>query len=143
MPKPLHQRLRDIIPKSVETRIPEKLKPPAWREPKWTPPPEALEQEDLTFVWGDPAMVVDDVVAHLDSKGKPLPTPLQIPRGTRGRMVGVGPDFVVMEFGEDDPTYGAEAQRYRIPKQHVVNMKPKKERKLGRRVIEVGLADLR
>jgi hypothetical protein len=57
-------------------------------------------------------------------------------------MVGVGPDFVVMEFGEDDPAEGTVAQRFRVPKEYVINLKPTKERKLGR-VVEVSIADLR
>lgn len=154
MGKPLHQRLRELIPDEVKKRIPEsvkdKIRPPAWREPEQAPfeAPEVArgQKGELKFVWGDPAMVWGDVakgggtVVTEDSKGYKLPSPVKLPYGTTGKMVATGPDFVVVQFGD-----GPDAARYRVNKRDVVNTKPEHERKFSqrRRVVEVTIQDLR
>lgn len=146
MPKPLHQRLRELIPQQVKDRIPESVKerirPPAWRDQPVTfkaPEQSYGSRGELKFVWGDPAMVwgpQGGTTVYEDSKGYPLPEPVVLPYGTEGTMVAVGPDFVVLQFGE-----GPDAPRYRVSKNDVVNTKPEHERKFSR-VITVSAADL-
>lgn len=141
-----------MIPKSVKDRVPEavkdKIRPPAWRDTNTTPgsapaaptfsPDWAKDKysKALKFVWGDRAFILSSkpelrygVYVYEDSKGRPLPEPILIPANSEGTMVAVGPDFVVMQFGE-----GPDAGRYRVPKDDVFNSKPESERRLGRRL---------
>lgn len=155
MPPPLHERVKRLLPQKVLDRIPEKLKPPAWREPVFDPATtrtQTLEEwpqrevGELRFVWGDPAFIWSrepdrGVTVTENSKGKPI-DPVRLPHGTKGRMVAVGPDFVVLEVGE-----GYDARRYRVPKHSVFNTKPEHERKLGRgrgrgRILEITAHDV-
>jgi hypothetical protein len=146
MAPPLHERIRRLLPEKVLEHVPERLKPPAWREERAAPfaPAWAYAQGSLRYVWGDPAAVWSrepdgGVTVTMDSKGKPI-DPVRLPYGTEGRMVAVGPDFVVLQVGED-----SDAPRYRVPKDSVINAKPHDERKLGRRrrpVVEVSARDL-
>lgn len=147
MPRPLHERLRELIPQRVKDVVPEavkdRLRPPAWEKPSTglsTPPDWARgERGQLKFVWGDPAVVWSEdaslgfgTIATEDAKGYPLPEPVTLPQGTEGTIAAVGPDFVVLQVGEAG---------YRISKDHVLNQKPEVERRISR-WLEVTVSDI-
>lgn len=165
MPKKrLHERLRelkDLVPESVRSRIPEgikdKLRPPAWKEPpvegpsrypvpEWARPewaqepavpgqataPEAFEPEYLTRA---PAMISSarpdgGTTAYLDAKGRKLPAPIELPYGTEGRIVRIGPDWVGFQVGLEEGASTADNPRaiFQIPKSDVINTSPAKGR---------------
>ena len=141
MPK-LHERLRHLLPDQVLNRIPEKLKPPAWREPQFEIPDWwKNEQGSLQWVPGTPAKVYSKApgasggtLATQDSKGHRLGTPVRLEYGTEGTVTAIGPDFLVFQpHGWD---HGV-----RVPKTDLLNLVPEKERK-ARRIIEVTAAEL-
>lgn len=154
------RELKDLVPEGVRNRIPERIKekirPPAWREPEqvgpsrypvpeWSrpewaqetepgvePEPEAFAPEYLTRA---PAMIASSrpdggVTAYLDAKGRKLPAPIELPYGTEGRIVRIGPDWVGFQVGLEeglDPT-GAPRAIVQIPKADVINISPEKGR---------------
>lgn len=115
MPKLLHERLRGLLPESVRSRIPERYQPPAWRAPV-NPVPAAAKDETGSVAWalGDTAELSTDFTATLDAKEKTLHPPVQLPQGTVGRVVALGPDFVVLSIDG--------APGVRVPKTVVVNL---------------------
>lgn len=115
MPKLLHERLRGLLPESVRSRIPERYQPPAWRAPV-NPVPAAAKDETGSVAWalGDTAELSTDFTATLDAKEKTLHPPVQLPQGTVGRVVALGPDFVVLSVDG--------APGVRVPKTVVVNL---------------------
>ena len=70
MAKPLHERLRGLLPDKVREKIPEKWQPPAWRAPAYAPSPWA--GEDLEWNPGDPAEVPLGAYALGDAKGREI-----------------------------------------------------------------------
>ncbi len=171
MPKErLHERLRGLIPESVQKRIPSRLKPPAWREPESAPEPspwaEQLKdpQQPLPdaalgesgapkFVPGTRVMVWSNrpgggTTVYQDSKLRDLPVPIEIPYGTEGVIVRVNPDSVAVRFGENTPQ--ANAPIYTIDKADVIHVKPETARdwrrrgwRLRGRILRVTARDLR
>jgi hypothetical protein len=162
MPKPFHERLREIIPESVKKRIPEpikeKLRPPAWREPEPPPPDPNVQVPDwargpegaVKFIPGTRAMIFSQkpgagTTVTQDAKGRPLPTAINLPYGTEGTITGVGPDFIVFRVGpENEPvTKDRPAAIFRVPKEDVIHVKPEAERDWTRRgYITITAADL-
>jgi hypothetical protein len=114
--------------------MPESWKPPAWREPQYVPHEYMhVEEEELEADPGTPVEMVEDVVATLDAKGKPLGTAVPIAKGTVGGIIGAGPDFIVFQYGEHPGV--------RVPKGTFKNLVPKEERRRGC-IVVVTAADL-
>lgn len=116
MAKPLHERLRGLLPDKVREKIPEKWQPPAWRAPVYAPSPWA--GEDLEWNPGDPAEVPLGAYALGDAKGREIEH--YIPPGTKGKVVAVAEGFVVFSDGQAG---------YQLLKSDVRSLVPKKERK--------------
>lgn len=96
---PLHERLRRLIPEDVLKKVPEQMKPPAWRDPA---PSWAQGGDGIRYVPGARGRIKAKTHALADAKGKPVPSTVWLKLGEEGDIVGLGPDFVVFRRANGD-----------------------------------------
>jgi hypothetical protein len=96
---PLHERLRRLIPEDVLKKVPEQMKPPAWRDPA---PSWAQGGDGIRYVPGARGRIKAKTHALADAKGKPVPSTVWLKPGEEGDIVGLGPDFVVFRRANGD-----------------------------------------
>lgn len=140
MARPLHERIRSLIPQSVKDVVPEsikeKIRPPAWRDPVVETPEWAKSEGKTKWTLGAPATTAGQIAVEQDAKGYPLPAPVSLPEGLYGKITAVGPTWVVFQ-----PNSHAVGYRVYNPNTNLNPLLPENERKWGR-LVEVSAEEL-